>query len=49
MIRDPTIRFFLVTLETTIQLNQQAITWSQERFPDSTVYYVVADLLAIPS
>ncbi|WP_366931380.1 hypothetical protein [Nostoc sp. JL34] len=29
-------------------MSPTAVAWCQERFPDSTVNYVVADLLAIP-
>ena len=34
---------------TAFDISPTAIAWCQERFPDSTVNYVVADLLAIPS
>ncbi|MEH2252412.1 class I SAM-dependent methyltransferase [Nostoc sp.] len=33
---------------TAFDISQSAIAWCQERFPDSTVNYLVADLLAIP-
>ncbi len=33
---------------TAFDISPTAIAWCQERFPDSTVNYVVADLLAIP-
>ncbi|MFW9257806.1 class I SAM-dependent methyltransferase [Nostoc sp. CALU 546] len=33
---------------TAFDISPTAITWCQERFPDSTVNYVVTDLLAIP-
>ena len=33
---------------TAFDISRSAIAWCQERFPDSTVNYVVADLLAIP-
>lgn len=34
---------------TAFDISPTAIAWCQERFPDSTVNYVVANLLAIPS
>ncbi|MEH1938938.1 MAG: class I SAM-dependent methyltransferase [Nostoc sp.] len=34
---------------TAFDISPTAIAWCQERFPDSVVNYVVADLLAIPS
>ncbi|MEA5602663.1 class I SAM-dependent methyltransferase [Nostoc sp. UHCC 0252] len=34
---------------TAFDISPTAISWCQQRFPDSTVNYVVADLLAIPS
>ncbi|MFN6486457.1 MULTISPECIES: class I SAM-dependent methyltransferase [unclassified Nostoc] len=34
---------------TAFDISPTAIAWCQQRFPDSTVNYVVADLLAIPS
>ncbi|MEH2164840.1 MAG: class I SAM-dependent methyltransferase [Nostoc sp.] len=34
---------------TAFDISPTAIAWCQERFPDSTVNYLVADLLAIPS
>ncbi|PHM06897.1 class I SAM-dependent methyltransferase [Nostoc sp. 'Peltigera malacea cyanobiont' DB3992] len=34
---------------TAFDISPTAIAWCQERFPNSTVNYVVADLLAIPS
>ena len=34
---------------TAFDISRSAIAWCQERFPNSTVNYVVADLLAIPS
>jgi 2-polyprenyl-3-methyl-5-hydroxy-6-metoxy-1,4-benzoquinol methylase len=34
---------------TAFDISPTAIAWCQERFPDSTVNYIVADLLAIPS
>ncbi|MBG1266262.1 class I SAM-dependent methyltransferase [Nostoc sp. WHI] len=34
---------------TAFDISPTAIAWCQKRFPDSTVNYVVADLLAIPS
>ncbi|WDD35987.1 class I SAM-dependent methyltransferase (plasmid) [Nostoc sp. UHCC 0926] len=33
---------------TAFDISPTAIAWCQERFPDSTVNYIVADLLAIP-
>ncbi|MEA5628403.1 class I SAM-dependent methyltransferase [Nostoc sp. UHCC 0251] len=33
---------------TAFDISRSAIAWCQERFPNSTVNYVVADLLAIP-
>ncbi|MBH8555576.1 class I SAM-dependent methyltransferase [Nostocaceae cyanobacterium CENA357] len=34
---------------TAFDISPTAVAWCQERFPDSTVNYVIADLLAIPS
>ncbi|MDZ8141116.1 MAG: class I SAM-dependent methyltransferase [Nostoc sp. DedQUE04] len=34
---------------TAFDISPTAIAWCQERFPNSTVNYIVADLLAIPS
>ena len=34
---------------TAFDISPTAIAWCEQRFPDSTVNYVVADLLAIPS
>ncbi|MEH1843201.1 MAG: class I SAM-dependent methyltransferase [Nostoc sp.] len=34
---------------TAFDISQSAIAWCQERFPNSAVNYVVADLLAIPA
>ncbi|MEA5503185.1 class I SAM-dependent methyltransferase [Halotia wernerae UHCC 0503] len=34
---------------TAFDISPTAIAWCQQRFPDSTVNYVIADLLAIPS
>ncbi|WGV24035.1 class I SAM-dependent methyltransferase [Halotia branconii] len=34
---------------TAFDISPTAITWCQQRFPDSPVKYVIADLLAIPS
>lgn len=33
---------------TAFDISPEAIQWSQQRFPDSTVYYRVADALALP-
>nr|WP_308737866.1 MULTISPECIES: class I SAM-dependent methyltransferase [unclassified Nostoc] len=33
---------------TAFDISPTAVAWCQQRFPDSTVSYIVADLLAIP-